>query len=304
MALPEIPLPFDWDIDRAVSGIGQYLPGVGDFLGQQHIMSDPSMTSAERRQAIKQEQAMQLLGMGTPMGTVLSKGGANAFRQLAKKLGIKLPPVTINPYWTKFREAARKITDPPTKPTLSRELQKGRGAIVNPPWRTWDIRRLARGSGNRGPLLSRGSVSSRGPRPSGLTAADMRAIREGKDSGRLMRTRNAEAGVPEGWFPWPSTDPDVPIERMYPQVKREFKSLFDYVSDSNQLQAIRSLSPVQSGIAVENWIQKIYNEYGPEALIEMVNEDLYPLLGRTFRGFNWDDAFDYAQGMVNDFFNN
>jgi len=286
MALPEIPLPFDWDIDRAVSGIGQYLPGVGDFLGQQHIMSDPSMTSAERRQAIKQEQAMQLLGMGTPMGTVLSKGGANAFRQLAKKLGIKIPPVTINPAFTKGREAMRKITDPtegffdeafkPIKPTLSRELQKGRGAIINPPWRQWDIRR----SGNKGPA----------PRPSGLTADDMRA----------SRARNAEAGVPEGWFPWPSTDPDVPIERMYPQVKREFKRIFDYVSDSNQLQAIRSLSPVQSGIAVENWIQKIYNEHGPEALVEMLNEDLYPLLGRTFRGFNWDDAIDFAQGMVDD----
>ena len=173
MALPEIPLPHDWDIDRRVSGIGQYIPGVGDWLSQQHIVSDPTLTDAQKRSMMGEELAYQAMGMATPMGTVLSKGGANIFRQLAKKLGIKIPPVTINPAFTKGREAMRKIIDPtdsginsllrPTRPTLSRELQKGRGAIINPPWRTWDIRR----SGNRGPA----------PRPSGLTADDMRAIR-------------------------------------------------------------------------------------------------------------------------------
>ena len=211
MAIRKIPLPFDWDIDRTVSGVGQYLPGVGDFLAGQHIMSDPSMTSAEKRQAIGQQQAMQLLGMATPLGVVgkgIGKGAANAFSafhgNLAKKLGIKIPPVTKN------------------------------------------------------------------PSPAGTK--------------------------PPGWFPWPSTDLDVPTERMYPQVKREFKKVFDDMTDWGRFESRLWQRQGQ----VEGWIAKIHNEYGFEALVEMLTEDLYPLAGRASRGFNWDDAIDFAQDIVDD----
>jgi|TARA_R100001530_G_scaffold132589_1_gene105155 hypothetical protein len=85
-----IPLPPDYDIDRGISNIAQWIPFIGDFFVGQHIVSDPNLSEAEKVNKYTEFLSGQLLdiaGVFNVPGYRLTKGlGARLQKEAADKL--------------------------------------------------------------------------------------------------------------------------------------------------------------------------------------------------------------------------
>jgi len=100
---PSGAIPSDLNIPRQVSNVGRWLPYVGDFFEQQHIVSNPRLTAQQKQKQLGEMVPYQMLDLINPVASVIPKG---AIRKVATSLKDLVPTSPIRwGYGTDFAGA-------------------------------------------------------------------------------------------------------------------------------------------------------------------------------------------------------